>query len=145
MRLRKAMPADLPRIEALLRENDLPTVGVRDAIAGFLVAEDGAMTVGAVGLEPCGSAYGLLRSAVVSKKWRGKGIGRQLVEHAIAEARGRGMAALYLLTTTAEDYFPLFGFAKVTRDVVPDAVRGTEEFTTACPESATVMALKVSP
>jgi N-acetylglutamate synthase-like GNAT family acetyltransferase len=143
MRLRQATPGDVPLIESLLTGNDLPTVGVREAIGGFLVALEGAVVVGAVGIEPCGPAYGLLRSAVVSDKWRGKGIGRELVKRAISDARGRGVQALYLLTTTAEDYFPLFGFGRTSRDSVPDPVRATDEFRSACPESATVMTLEL--
>jgi amino-acid N-acetyltransferase len=49
------------------------------------------------------------------------------------------MRALYLLTTTAEHYFPAFGFERTTRDRVPYAVRATSEFRSVCPDSAIVM------
>jgi amino-acid N-acetyltransferase len=49
------------------------------------------------------------------------------------------LQALYLLTTTAERYFPSFGFSVTTREKVPDAVRDTVEFRSACPASAVVM------
>lgn len=104
-----------------------------------MVATDGNELVGVVGVEPCGTKYGLLRSAVVASRWRGKGVGRDLVERVIADARGRGVEALYLLTTTAEDYFPSFGFSRTTREEVPEAVRATDEFREACPASAAVM------
>lgn len=83
--------------------------------------------------------YGLLRSTAVNPEWRSKGIARQLVERIIAQAESRGINALYLLTTTAESYFPSFGFRKTTRDSVPAAVQATDEFRGACPASATVM------
>jgi amino-acid N-acetyltransferase len=57
----------------------------------------------------------------------------------IGDAEARGIHALYLLTTTAERYFPSFGFRTIDRGEVPDDVRATEEFTSACPASATVM------
>jgi amino-acid N-acetyltransferase len=57
----------------------------------------------------------------------------------IADAEARGIRALYLLTTTAERYFPSFGFRPITRDAVPAEVRATVEFQSACPASATVM------
>jgi amino-acid N-acetyltransferase len=57
----------------------------------------------------------------------------------IAAAEARGLHALYLLTTTAEHYFPSFGFKKVAREEVPEAVRATDEFTRACPASAVAM------
>jgi amino-acid N-acetyltransferase len=75
----------------------------------------------------------------VHPEWRSKGVGRALVTRAIAAAEARGLNALYLLTTTAEHYFPSFGFQKITRDEVPETVRATDEFTKACPASAAVM------
>jgi N-acetylglutamate synthase-like GNAT family acetyltransferase len=79
----------------------------------------------------------------------GKGIaaaslGRLLVERVISEAKARGVEALYLLTPTAEHYFPSFGFSKVEREGVPDEVKATEEFSSACPSSAAVMRLPMS-
>jgi len=136
--IRHAAPEDLAGIERLLIENRLPTDGVGDALSGFFVAEHGGELVGVAGVEEC-EKFGLLRSTAVSPEWRSRGIGRQLVLRAIAESESRGVQALYLLTTTAEQYFPGFGFAKTTRDEVPDAIRRTGEFTGACPASATVM------
>ena len=136
--IRRATAADLPRIEALLVANDLPTDGVAGALDGFLVAEHEGALVGVAGVEAC-REFGLLRSTAVVPAWRGRGIGRRLVERAVAESEAGGMKALYLLTTTAERYFPSFGFASTTRDTVPDVVRATSEFQGACPASATVM------
>jgi len=47
--------------------------------------------------------------------------------------------AIYLLTTTAEQYFPKFGFERIARSDVPPGVQTSIEFTAACPSSATVM------
>ena|ERR1044071_406032 len=142
--IRAATADDIPRITELLISSDLPTVGVAEALSGFLVAESGDAIVGVVGLEACCNAYALLRSTAVHHEWRGRGLGRQLVERAIAEAEAEGIQALYLLTTTAERYFPSFGFVRVARDDVPAEVKATEEFTSACPASATVMTLSLS-
>jgi amino-acid N-acetyltransferase len=46
---------------------------------------------------------------------------------------------LYLLTTTAEKYFPGFGFDQTPREAVPVEVQQTAEFKEICPSSATVM------
>jgi amino-acid N-acetyltransferase len=67
-----------------------------------------------------------------------------VVTRLIADAEARGKRALYLLTTTAERYFPSFGFAPVARDVLPDAVRATSEFREACPASAVAMVRPVA-
>ena len=136
--IRPATPDDLPGIEALLVASSLPTAGVATALGAFLVAEHDDSIVGVVGVEQC-CDYGLLRSTAVDSAWRSRGLGRQLVERAIASAESKGLRALYLLTTTAEHYFPSFGFAVTTREAVPDPVRESVEFTSACPASAVVM------
>jgi N-acetylglutamate synthase-like GNAT family acetyltransferase len=140
--IRPAAETDLAAVEQLLRDNSLPTVGVKPIIQDFLVAEAGKDIVGVVGMEYCCN-YGLLRSTAVSPDWRSKRIARQLVEQIIARAEARGVHALYLLTTTAETYFPSFGFKQTTRDAVPAEVQGTDEFRDACPASATVMSLEL--
>ena len=137
--LRAAQETDLPAIETLLVSNDLPLDGVREALPTFIVAEADGEIVGVAGLELC-CDNALLRSVAVSGEWRSRGVGRALVTRLIATAEARGIHALYLLTTTAERYFPSFGFREIARDEVPDDVRATQEFQGACPASATVMA-----
>ena len=136
--IRAAAPRDYAAVERLLRASDLPIDGVREALPTFLVAESAGELVGVGGLEVC-CDDALLRSVAVASDWRGRGIGRLLVWRLIAEAESRGLRALYLLTTTAESYFPSFGFTRTTRDAVPSEVRETVEFRSACPASATVM------
>lgn len=143
-RVRAALAGDLAAVERLLAASDLPLDGVRDAFGTFVVADADGEIVGAAGLELC-CDNALLRSVVVADAWRSHGIGRALVTRVIADAEARGIAALYLLTTTAERYFPSFGFAPVERDAVPDDVRATAEFRSACPASATVMARACCP
>ena len=142
MQIRPATSNDLAAVERLLRDSQLPTVGVHEIIDDFLVAEADREIVGVVGMEYCCN-YGLLRSTAVAADWRSKGIARQLVERIIARAEARGIHALYLLTTTAEKYFPSFGFITTSRDAVPAEIKATDEFRGACPASATVMALEL--
>ena len=136
--LRPASSKDLPRVERLLTESQLPLDGVKESLNDFVVAEAGGDIVGVAGLEIC-CDDALLRSVAVRPEWRSKGVGRALVNRAIAEAEARGIRALYLLTSTAEHYFPSFGFAKVDRATIPAPVRATREFTSACPASAVAM------
>jgi amino-acid N-acetyltransferase len=138
MRIRKARDQDFEAVGSLLAANDLPVEGVKENFSSFVVAEDGGVVVGAIGLEKFGSVA-LLRSAVVSNDYRGSGIGRGLVEQILEVAGNDGIEELFLLTTTAEDYFPRFGFARTTRSAVPAAIKASAEFQGACPESATVM------
>jgi amino-acid N-acetyltransferase len=137
--IRSATAGDASAIAALLESSSLPTAGVAAALSGFHVAESDGEIVGVVGVESCDGIHALLRSTAVSPAWRGRGVGRALVERAKAAAEARGVHALYLLTTTAESYFPSFGFTTVNRAEVPPAVAATDEFRSACPASATVM------
>jgi amino-acid N-acetyltransferase len=61
------------------------------------------------------------------------------VDRLVSEAQQQGVHDIYLLTTTAEHYFPRLGFDCIRRDDVPKEVQGSIEFTGACPASATVM------
>lgn len=141
--IRRATPDDLPAIERLLDANHLPLDGVRDALDDFVVAHADGALVGVAGLEIC-CDNALLRSVAVAPEWRSHGVGRALVTRVISDAEARGIHALYLLTTTADRYFPSFGFRTTTRDAVPEDVRATGEFQGACPASAIVMCLPLS-
>lgn len=136
--IRPTRPADLPAVERLLTESGLPLDGVREALPTFVVAQAGDDVVGVAGVECC-VTNGLLRSVAVRPEWRSHGVGRALVPRVISDAEARGIDALFLLTTTAERYFPSFGFREVTRDAAPDDIKATAEFRGACPASATVM------
>jgi amino-acid N-acetyltransferase len=46
---------------------------------------------------------------------------------------------VFLLTTTAERFFPKFGFEQIDREQVPASVQQSVEFQSACPASAIVM------
>ena len=138
--LRPATPSDLAGVQRLLTASHLPLDGVAEALGTFVVAEAGNDIVGVAGLEVC-CDNALLRSVAVADGWRSHGVGRALVTRVISDAEARGLRGLYLLTTTAERYFPSFGFRPVSRDDVPDDVRATAEFQSACPASATVMTL----
>src|SRR5438093_4057410 len=123
--IRPARSGDLAGIERLLTAAHLPLAGVAGALEGFVVAESDGAIVGTAALELC-SDNALLRSVAVAPEWRSRGLGRALVTRVIADAESRGLRALYLLTTTAERYFPSFGFREVARAHVPADVQRTK-------------------
>jgi amino-acid N-acetyltransferase len=136
--LRQASAGDLDSVSELLNDARLPLEGVSDCIDEFIVAESDGSLIGSVALERYGE-FALLRSAAVSSDYRGKGIGRKLVDAIVARAESQGVKAIYLLTTTAESYFPEFGFTTIDRSSVPSDLNASREFQDACPSSATVM------
>jgi len=139
--IRAATAADLEVVRRLLGESQLPVDGLDEFFAdGYAVAEAGGAIVGVEGIEVYG-AHGLLRSAAIAPSWRGRGVGEAITRDRIEWARRRGLTALYLLTTTASDYFPRFGFGRVGRESAPAGIRSSSEFTEACPESAVFLHL----
>jgi amino-acid N-acetyltransferase len=136
--IRPARPEDLPSATALLSQSKLPLDGFADHLRDALVATREERIVGVVELEIYGSAA-LLRSLVVSPAERGASLGERLASEALLLARQRGATDVYLLTETAERFFPRFGFAVADRSAAPQALKQSEEFRTACPESAVMM------
>ncbi|MFN2602802.1 MAG: arsenic resistance N-acetyltransferase ArsN2 [Gemmatimonadaceae bacterium] len=136
--VRRGSAHDITAVEDLLTKTKLPRLDVNDLIDSFIVAEDNGRVMGVAGVERHGE-YGLLRSVAVDPAAQGRGVGRALVEHLIAESNEKGIAELYLLTTTAEKYFPVFGFAMISREATPVEIQETSEFTDLCPSTATVM------
>jgi amino-acid N-acetyltransferase len=139
-KVRPGSPREFGAVKRLLVANKLPVEGVPESLQNFLVAFDGQKVIGAIGLEVLGDVA-LLRSAVVDESARGSGVGAQLVDAALAKARVLRIRDVYLLTTTAEKYFPRFGFTTVPRDSAPEEMLSSAEFTGACPASATLMKL----
>lgn len=139
--IRVARLEDLDRVETALRDADLPLDGLRDQFGdGYAIAEADGALIGVEGIEVYGDE-GLLRSAAVVRAWRGQGVGDALTRDRIAWARARGLTTLYLLTMTAGDYWPRFGFVRADRDSAPAAIRESPEFTEACPSTALFMRL----
>jgi len=136
--LRRASAADAAAVEALLERQSLPRDGVASWLDRFWLAEHDGAVVGVAGVEVYGAAA-LLRSVAVDLSWRGSGLGRLLAERAIAEAQSAGARDVYLLTTSAEYWFPRLGFACIERDEAPEALSGSAEFRGACPASAVLM------
>ena len=143
--IRPATFDDRDAIERLLIDAKLPPDGIATILAehpeDFFVAAVNDATqqiVGAGGLETC-CDDALLRSVVVHPEWRSRGVGHELVRRIVCHAESRGLRAVYLLTLTAEHYFPRFGFERVERGSVPREIAETVEFKSACPDTAAVM------
>lgn len=145
IRVRPAAAGDLPAVRGLLAAAQLPPDGLEDQFpAAFAVAEQAGTVVGAAGVETHGDD-GLLRSVVVDVALRGRGLGERLTLERLAWARQRGLASVWLLTTTAAAFFPRLGFAPSERAAAPEALRKSKEFTGACPASAVCQRLDLRP
>ena len=129
---------DLSYVEGLLEENDLPARDVRSNPDCFYIGYVGGDPIGVGGLELYESA-GLLRSLVVKRSARGNGFGTGIRAALERTARTSGVEALYLLTTTAADFFAAHGYAEIDRSEAPSSIRRTTEFAELCPATAVCM------
>jgi amino-acid N-acetyltransferase len=134
----KAEFQDFDAVCRLLQQHQLPLDGLHEHLATTVVARDADEIVGSAALEVYREGA-LLRSVAVAAGREHRGLGRELTAAALRVAQDLHMPAVFLLTTTAEQYFPRFGFTRVNRDEVPESVQASLEFTAACPSSATVM------
>jgi N-acetylglutamate synthase-like GNAT family acetyltransferase len=135
--MRRAQPTDRPDVEALLRARELGVEGLDAAFGSFFVAYSDGKLLGTAGLEVHGR-LGLFRSLAVDTDAEGTGIGSRLTWQLLEEAVGLGLREVFLLTTTAAEFFPRFGFVRLRRREVPKELQESAEFT-ACPATATVM------
>lgn len=138
MKIEAASPQDLPDIQRLLHAVALPVEGAGDRLNTTLVAREGSRLVGTAALELYAEGA-LLRSVAVEPGQQGSGIGQELTEATLRLAREHRARAVFLLTTTAERFFPRFGFERITRDGVPESVKASDEFRGVCCASAVVM------
>jgi GNAT superfamily N-acetyltransferase len=86
---------------------------------GIWVAADGEEIIGCVALQPLPAGVGEVKRMFVDPGWRGRGIGRALLERLIAAARERGHVELRLGTLPemieAQGLYRSLGFTPIER------------------------------
>ena len=128
---------DKEEIVKLLSQAKLPAQDLTlEKLEYFLVAKaEGGAVIGAIGVELY-QDVGLLRSLVVHPSYRGKGLGKRLTREVESFAQQKSIKTLFLLTTTAAEFFSKCGYQVIQRDRAPMAIAKTEEFKIICPVSA---------
>lgn len=146
MRLRPANAADEVAVSNLLLGAGLVAL---DPSAQFgpqyVVAATGSgVLVGVAGIEQHGPD-GILRSVAVAKDMQQQGIGKLLAQDRLHWAERHGIRRLFLLTTTACDYWKHLGFMEIDRAAAPPAIQSSHEWSSACPATATAMVRSLLP
>jgi len=132
---------ELNSLKDFLRGNQLPADDLKLADSLYLTYYDTTEElVGSGGLEFYGDKA-LLRSLAVSQTMRSQSLGKQIVEDLTQQVKAKGIKEIYLLTLTAYYFFLKLGFSEVPRDVVPEEIKSSTEFSQVCPTSARVMKL----
>lgn len=114
--------------EFVLEQNDIETLGNPETFVlgkggRIFMAYSGAEPVGCVALIPMGGGVFELSKMAVSPQCRGRGIGRRLLVHAIAQARTIGASSLFLGSSTklpdAIHLYESVGFRHVNPETLP--------------------------
>jgi amino-acid N-acetyltransferase len=129
--IRKAIIQDIKRIHRLLSHYAdqgllLPRAlsELYDHLRDFYVIEDksqGGSIVAVCALGICWEDLAEIRSLAVAENQQGKGLGSQLVEAGIKEAKSLGLKKVFALTYIP-DFFSRFGFKEVEKSVLPHKI-----------------------
>ncbi|HET9903710.1 MAG TPA: arsenic resistance N-acetyltransferase ArsN2 [Xanthobacteraceae bacterium] len=94
--------------------------------------------VGYGGLEVHGKEA-LVRSVLTLPPARHRGIGAKIVAALETEAFIAGCRSVWAITASAGPFFERLGYAVCERSQVPEAIAGTRQFRSICPDSARVL------
>ena len=96
-------------------------VDIYDALRDFHVFEEGGEILGVGALQICWEDLAEIRSLAVKPGLSGRGIGRQIVEACLDEARELGLQRVFALT-----YQPVFfnrlGFSEIEKSALPHKI-----------------------
>jgi amino-acid N-acetyltransferase len=136
------IPADSPALRQqvidLLTQNNLPTSDLDADKKLYALLDEQQQLAGTGGLEFIGNTA-LLRSVSVKKELQGKGLGKKISNQLEKIVSSKGVNSIYLLTTTAKNFFERESYNIIDRDLVPQEIKNTSEFSSVCPSSAVVM------
>jgi amino-acid N-acetyltransferase len=130
--IRTATMADVPDIHRLINYHaELNRMLFRshtdiyEHLRDFIVCVEGAAAgetvVGCVAVELVWRDLAEVKSLAVDPERQGRGIGRQLVQASIEEARRLALARLFTLTRE-EQFFARLGFVVIAKDTLPHKV-----------------------
>ena len=141
--LRAVRASEYLEADALVAASGLPLDELASCREQQFVLHDGVRIVATAALEVRGGAA-ILRSVAVAEATRGKRYGERIVAHAIDQARDLELGALYLLTETAAEFFPRFGFVRQERSAAPPAIQESAEYCSVCGSHAIAMVLELT-
>ncbi len=126
--IRQARMDDVESIHALItefsREQFMLGRGraeLYESLRDFQVAEVGGRVVGCSALTIAWEGLAEVRSLATAREFRGRGIGRRLVEACLAEARRLGIGRVFALTQ-APPFFERLGFKRVPKEELPHKI-----------------------
>lgn len=135
---KKTSPENFSKVLVLLSLANLPIRDIDENVELFSLEMDSEI-IGTAGLEIFGR-IGLLRSLSVLESQKGKGYGLLIVQKLESYVKTKNIKALYLLTSTAKDFFETkCKYELIERINVPIEIQNSQQFASICPSSAVIM------
>ncbi len=125
--LRKARLSDISTMQAMVAKDVeegiiLPRSDdeVATNIRSYVLAEENSRLVGYAALHIHSVRLAEIRSLVVDKCCRGKGIGAKIVDFTLSEAKMLGVREDVLVLTYVPEFFKKLGFAEIAKESIPE-------------------------
>ena len=128
--LRKAKIQDVKGLHSLLvkasTEGDgmvlpRPLTQLYNHLRDFFIVGENSEVKGCCALSVCWDNLAEIRSLMVVREERGKGLGNELVKACLEEALSLGINKVFVLTDQPK-YFARFGFKEVSKDTMPQKI-----------------------
>jgi len=128
MKYRKAKITDVEPIHALITyyaDQGLmlarPRAMLYESLREFTIAEDQGLVIGAGALNIIWEDLAEIRALAVAPAYTGRGIGRNLVNMFISEARDLAISRVFVLTYQ-QKFFEKCGFKLIAKELLPQKV-----------------------
>ncbi len=126
--IRKAKMSDAGKIKALLEGYSKKGLllnrslfGIYECLRDFFVFEEKGEIVGCGALHFCWENLAEIRSLAVGEEFKGNGIGKELVQSCLEEAKSVGIEKVFTLTYVP-DFFKGLEFEEIEKDKLPQKI-----------------------
>jgi amino-acid N-acetyltransferase len=125
--LRKAVLSDIPSMQNLVKNEVADGVilkrtedEVATNIRSYVVAEDRGIVVAYTALHIHSQRLAEIRSLIVDEAYRGKDIGKKMVEFTLNEAKVLSIKEDVLVLTYLPLFFAKMGFVEISKESIPE-------------------------
>ncbi len=127
VKLEKAKLLDIPAMQDLVAQEVKDGIilqrsidEVSTNIRSYVLAKDGDKVIGYTALHIHSPRLAEIRSLIVSSEYRGKNIGKKIVDFALNEAKEIGVTEEVLVLTYLPDFFKKIGFIEIPKETIPE-------------------------
>jgi len=123
----KAQLSDITQMQALVTKEVKDGIilnrtedEVATNIRSYVLAKDGSKLVGYTALHIHSKRLAEIRSLIVDETYRGKNIGKRMVEFTLKEAKELGVEEDVLVLTYLPQFFEKLDFKEINKEVIPE-------------------------